>query len=529
MYSTALSITGTRASRRLLKLAIRGVLRAPVSFFDTTPLGRIMNRFSKDVDTLDNNMTDSMRIATMTLSQIIAIFILIIAYYYYFAAALGPLLVIYVILALFYNASAREITKHESRLRGRVFSQFNESIYGTATIRAYGRMESFVESLNKAIDQMDSAYFLTFANQRWLAVRLDALGVILVFVTEILVVTSRFNVSPSISGLVLSYLLGSVQMLQFTVRQAADVDNNMNSVERIDYYAREIEHEAPAHTIPIAEEWPSKGEVIFQDAHLRYRPGLPFALEQFNLHIQPGERVGIVGRTGAGKSTIIMALFRMVELSQGSIIMDGIDISTIGLNDLRSRMSIIPQDPTLFAGTVRSNLDPFNTRTDLELWSALRQSHLVEDSDHASAVHKDVAVNNTQTTQITLDSIVEEGGNNFSLGQRQLLALARALVRNSKITICDEATSSIDFETDLKIQKAMSEGFKGRTLLCIAHRLKTIIGYDRICVMDRGKVAEVASPLELYDAHGIFRSMCDQSSISRDDILSAELVPADQE
>jgi ABC-type multidrug transport system fused ATPase/permease subunit len=210
------------------------------------------------------------------------------------------------------------------------------------------------------------------------------------------------------------------------------------------------------------------------------------------------------------------------------------DIKTIGLNDLRSRMSIIPQDPTLFAGTVRSNLDPFNTRTDLELWSALRQAHLVDDNSNSSNANNDSidkelgdkesspSGNNHNSAQITLDSVVEEGGNNFSLGQRQLLALARALVRNSKITICDEATSSIDFETDLKIQRAMSEGFKGRTLLCIAHRLKTIIGYDRICVMDKGKVAEVASPLELYDANGIFRSMCDQSAITREAILAAE-------
>lgn len=500
-----------------------------------------MNRFSKDVDTLDNMMTDSLRIATVTLAQIIAVFILIIAYYYYFAAALGPLMVIYIWLALFYNTSAREIQKHESRLRGRLFSRFNESIYGTATIRAYGRTQSFINQIKYDIDQMDSAYFLTFANQRWLAVRLDVLGVVLVFVTEILVVTSRFNVSPSISGLVLSYLLASVQMLQFTVRQAADVDNNMNSVERIDYYGRQVEQEAPSHTFDVDPQWPSKGEVIFQNAHLRYRPGLPFALEQFNLHIQPGERVGIVGRTGAGKSTIIMALFRMVELAEGKIYMDGIDISTVGLNDLRSRMSIIPQDPTLFAGTIRSNLDPFNTRTDEELTAALRQAHLIDDNTAAAAAaapaaeaavpysKKEIGMtarnkannNNTQAAQITLDSIVEEGGNNFSLGQRQLLALARALVRNSNITICDEATSSIDFETDLKIQRAMSEGFKGRTLLCIAHRLKTIIGYDRICVMDKGRVAELASPLELYDAGGIFRGMCEQSSITRESIIAA--------
>ncbi|KAH8702381.1 putative oligomycin resistance ATP-dependent permease yor1 [Talaromyces proteolyticus] len=515
VYSTALALAGTSASKHLLQRAIKRVLHAPMSFFDTIPLGQIMNRFSKDVDTLDNNMMDSMRTASMTIAQIFSVFILVIAYYYYFAAAVVPLLMIYISIALYYSASARGIQRHESRFRGRVFARFNEAVYGTATIRAYGLAKDFTKNINDAIDQMDSAYFLTFANQRWLAVRLDAIGVILVCVTEILVVTSRFSISPSISGLVLSYLLSSVQMLQFTVRQAADVDNNMNSVERINYYGRYVEQEAPSHTVLVPEEWPSKGEIIFRDVHLRYRPGLPFALEKLDLHVQPGERIGVVGRTGAGKSTIIMALFRMVELSQGSIELDDLDIGTIGLNDLRSRMAIIPQDPTLFAGTVRSNLDPFNTHTDLELWSALRKAHLIDHDNSTDTGNK------TGQHQITLESVIEEGGNNFSLGQRQLLALARALVRGSKIIICDEATSSIDFETDLKIQETISDGFSGCTLFCIAHRLKTIIGYDRICVMERGRVAELASPLELYDAGGIFRSMCEQSSITRENIIAS--------
>lgn len=508
MFSVSLSIIGTQASKKLLHQAMQRVLRAPMSFFDTTPLGRVVNRFAKDIDIMDNNLTDTMRIASMTLAMVFAVFILIIAYYYYFAAALGPLMLIYITAAAFYRASAKELKRHEAVLRSVVFARFNEAVYGTATIRAYGADGQYVNRLNKAIDNMDSAYYLTFANQRWLSVRLDAIGIVMSFVTGILVVTSRFNVSPSISGLVLTYLLAVVQMLQFTVRQAADVENHMNSTERIQHYGTQVEQEAPIHTFDVPSEWPEKGEIVFDKACMRYRPHLPLVLDSFDLHIKPGERIGIVGRTGAGKSSIITALFRLVELSEGTVHIDGIDISTVGLYDLRSRMSIIPQDPTLFGGTVRSNLDPFNTHTDLELWSALRQAHLVDDADDGTQ------------TQINLETPVEDEGTNFSLGQRQLMALARALVRDSQIIVCDEATSSIDFETDRKIQRAILEGFERKTLLCIAHRLKTIIGYDRICVIDRGKVAEMDTPLGLFDAGGRFRRMCEESSIGRETILA---------
>lgn len=515
VYSVSLSIIGTEASKKLLHRAMQRVLRAPMSFFDTTPNGRVVNRFSKDVDTMDNNLTDSMRIATMTLAMVFSVFILIIAYYYYFAAALVPLMCIYITAAAFYRASAKEIKRHEAVLRGVVFARFSEAVYGTATIRAYGASLQYVRRLNAAIDNMDSAYYLTFANQRWLSIRVDAIGIVMCFVTGVLVVTSRFSVSPSISGLVLSYLLSIVQMLQFTVRQAADVENHMNSTERIQQYGSDVEQEAAEHTFDVPKNWPENGEIVFKKTCMRYRPHLPLVLDSLDLHVKPGERIGILGRTGAGKSSIINALFRVVELSDGSIDIDGIDISKLGLHDLRSRMAIIPQDPTLFGGTVRSNLDPFNAHSDLELWSALRRSHLVD--PHSTSPGEDAQ---TQT-QINLETTVEDEGSNFSLGQRQLMALARALVRGSQIIICDEATSSIDFETDAKIQGAIVEGFAGKTLLCIAHRLKTIIGYDRICVIEGGRVGEMDTPLGLFDRGGRFRRMCEQSPITRETILAA--------
>jgi len=512
IFSSILTICGTRASRTLLHRAVTRVLRAPMSFFDTTPLGRITNRFSKDVDTMDNALTDSFRMFFMTMAQIIAVFALIIAYFYYFAIALGPLFIMFLFAASYYRSSAREIKRHEAVLRSVVFSRFSEAVVGVSTIRAYGLQDQFARKVRDAVDVMDGAYFLTFSNQRWLSVRLDAIGTILVFVTGILVVTSRFNVNPSTAGLVLSYILSVVQMIQFTVRQLAEVENNMNSTERIHYYGTQLEEEAPLHTIEVRPTWPELGEIVFSDVQMRYRDGLPLVLQGLTMHVKAGERIGVVGRTGAGKSSIMSTLFRLVEICGGQITIDGVDISKIGLKDLRSRLSIIPQDPTLFRGTVRSNLDPFNEHTDLELWSALRQADLVGENQDIGDT----------TTRINLDATVDEEGLNFSLGQRQLMALARALVRNSQIIVCDEATSSVDFDTDQKIQRTIVQGFKGKTLLCIAHRLKTIIGYDRICVMDRGRIAELEKPIVLYDRGGIFRSMCDRSGIRREDFFESE-------
>lgn len=406
-----------------------------------------------------------------------------------------------------------------------------------SSIRAYGVQDEFARSIRESIDVMNGAYFLTFSNQRWLSVRLDAVSTLLVFVVGVLVVTSRFNVAPSISGLVLSYILAIAQMLQFTVRQLAEVENNMNATERVHFYGTELDEEAPLRLKEVPASWPEKGRIQFSDAKMRYRDGLPLVLKGLSMDVQGGERVGIVGRTGAGKSSIMSALFRLTELSGGSIQIDGVDIGKIGLYDLRSRLAIIPQDPALFKGTIRTNLDPFDEHTDLELWSALRKAYLIGDDTlgpdsevvqslpptGTTTPNNEIDEKARPTKRLTLESPVDEEGLNFSLGQRQLMALARALVRDARIIVCDEATSSVDFETDQKIQHTMAQGFEGKTLLCIAHRLRTIIGYDRICVMDQGQIAEMDSPLVLWDrADSIFRTMCDRSGISRQDILDAK-------
>ncbi|KAH9906969.1 ABC multidrug transporter-like protein [Xylariomycetidae sp. FL2044] len=501
-FAVLISVFGTRASKVMLRRAMTRVLRTPMSFFDTTPLGRITNRFSKDIDVMDNNLTESLRMYLLTIGMILSIMGLILAYYYYFVAALVPLIILFIFSAGYYRSSAREIKRHEAVLRSHVFAKFSEAVYGTSTIRAYGLQNRFSSEMRKTIDEFDGAYFLTFSNQRWLSLRLDAIGLVMIFVLGMLVVTSRFTVDPSTGGLVLSYMLSIMGMFQFAVRQMAEVENDMNTTERIHYYGTGLEEEAPLHVGQVPANWPNRGEIIFDHVQMRYRAGLPLVLKDISVHIRGGERLGIVGRTGAGKSSIMSTLFRLVELSGGSITIDGVNISKIGLHDLRSQLAIIPQDPTLFKGTVRTNLDPFNEHADAELWSALRQAHLVNDKREG----------------LSLEGVVEEEGLNFSLGQRQLMALARALVRDSKIIVCDEATSSVDLATDQKVQRTM-EAFEGKTLLCIAHRLGTIIGYDRVCVMDQGRVAELGPPLELYDLGGIFKGMCDKGGVKRDDIV----------
>ena len=372
--------------------------------------------------------------------------------------------------------------------------------------------------IHEAIDSMNGAYFLTFASRGWLNTRLDFVGNLSILVTGILIASCRFQASPSTAGMVLSYVLSISLQITFAVRMYSDLENQMNSVERVDYYGANLEEEAALHSAEIRPGWPEKGRITFSDVHMRYRPGLPLVLNGLSMDVQGGERIGIVGRTGAGKSSIMTALFRLTELSSGIITIDGVDIASIGLQDLRTRLAIIPQDPTLFKGTIRSNLDPFEEHTDLELWSAMKKAHLVGQEfpdDKFFSTGGELASAET----LHLDTHVDQEGLNFSLGQRQLMGLARALVRDSRIIVCDEATSSVDFETDNKVQETMARGFEGKTVLCIAHRLRTIIHYDRICVMDQGRIAEMDTPLNLWDkADGIFRGMCDKSGITREDI-----------
>ncbi|KAL0070194.1 hypothetical protein AAF712_002684 [Marasmius tenuissimus] len=513
------------ASRTLHRNALRRVMHAPVAFFDTTPLGRIMNRFSKDIDTLDNVVGEAMRQFLGTIVQVIGSIVLVSIIIPWFLIAVVFVLVLYYWITIFYRASARELKRLDAVLRSSLYSHFSESMSGLTTIRAYGESDRFRKENAFRTNVENRAYWLSVSNQRWLSVRLDFLGSIMVFAVAIMAVGTRFSISPAQTGAVLSYMLVVQQAFGWAVRQSAEVENNMNAVERILYYTNEVEQEPP-HEIPDNKpptSWPQTGSIEMGDVVVSYRPGLPPVLKGVSLNIRGGEHIGIVGRTGAGKSTITMALYRTVELLSGFIRIDGIDVSKIGLTDLRKALAIIPQEPILFSGDLRANLDPFGEYDDAVLWDALKRSWLLDTtkSDGLSSSSA-TTVYEASPNRLSLDSKIEEGGANLSVGQRSLVSLARALVKNSKIIIMDEATASVDFETDRNIQDTIQTEFADRTLLCIAHRLRTIIGYDRICVLDGGQVKEFDSPEALWGKQdGIFRGMCERSGISLADIEMA--------
>ncbi|KAI5461810.1 P-loop containing nucleoside triphosphate hydrolase protein [Mariannaea sp. PMI_226] len=518
VFSVLTSILGANASKAMLYSAYTRILRTPTSFFDTTPLGKIMSRFTHDADIIDNEVSSSIRIFLFTLAMVFSVFGVIIAFFNYFAIALAPLAVLFVISVLYYRSSARELHRLDSSLQSQMFAKFNEGLGGATSIRSYGVRELFIGNLLRTIDEMNSAYYLTFSSQHWLTLRLNMIGNAIIFTVSILVVTSRFSVNPSFGGLVLSYILTVVQILQYTPQQLAQVENGMRSVKRIHDYSSRLEVEAPLHTIKVPQTWPERGEIAFEEVYMRYRKDLPLVLKGFSMRIQSGERIGIVGRTGAGKSSIINALFRVVELSSGKIIVDGMDISSIGLHDLRSRLSIIPQDSTLFQGTIRSNIDPYGQYTESELCAALREVYLTNGD---RSPDRQNATDNFSQSHLDLDSVVEENGQNLSLGQRQLVAFSRALLRRSQVILCDEATSSVDVETEKMIQRALVTAFQDKTVLFIAHRMHSIIGYDRICVVDEGRVAELSTPIDLWCRGGVFRSMCDQSGIGMSELQAA--------
>ncbi|KAF4417156.1 multidrug resistance-associated [Fusarium acutatum] len=517
-----------KSSQVMSNNALWQTLRAPMSFFDTTPLGRIIYRFTRDIDALDNNLVVAVQQLLINVAALLGSYVLIVAYFYYFAIALvfGATALWWCIS--YYRSSARELRRHQLILDGVVFARLNEALIGAACIRAYDRELQFVKLVHEAIDDMDSANFLTFASHNWLSVRLDNIGILLNLVTGILVVTNALPVALSISGLLLTYSMSMVGMMQVVVKYLIEVNNSMSNTERLFQYTNSLHQEAPLDGANVRLSWPEHGAIEYEAVQMRYRPGLPLVVDNFCLRIAGGERLGIVGRTGAGKSTILSTLFRLTEISGGRITIDGVDIGQIGLHRLRSALAIIPQDPTLFQGTIRSNLDPFNKHTDIELCHALRKAHLLPDSEKSFAVpegdtqtssvvdREDPDSGKPRETRVTLDTAVETEGLNFSLGQRQLIALARALLRNTRIVLVDEGTSSVDPETDALVQETLATGLEGKTLIAIAHRLRTVIQYDRVCVMDKGKIVELGPPLELWEQGGIFRAMCDSNGVTRE-------------
>ncbi|KAJ4479332.1 ABC protein [Lentinula aciculospora] len=512
-------------SINLHKNVVLNIMYAQMSFFDTTPLGRIQSLLGKDVDSIDNQIPSRIfhYFVILTIANVLGAVIVISILEPYFIIAVFVIAFGYNYFASFYKAGAREIRRLDAMLRSLLYAQVSESLTGLPTIRSYGKIPKFIQDNQYYIDLENRALFITVTTQRWLAIRVDCLGAVLVFFVSLFAVVGVSGVNAAQIGLILTYSTTLTQLCGVVTRQSAEIENYMNAVERAVYYgqAKNIEQEPP-HEIKATElstEWPRDGIICFKDVCMTYRAGLPNVLRNLNIEIRANEKIGIVGRTGAGKSSLILTLLRIVNF-EGTITIDGTDISKIGLRNLRTKISMIPQEPTLISGTIRTNLDPFSQYDDAELWDALHRSYLVEDARSESTAVDAILDEKSSSQAITLDTIVEPEGANLSVGQRALLSIARALVKNSKVVILDEATASVDPVTETKIQKSLHSQFKNCTMLCIAHRLQTIISYDRILVMDQGTVAEFDTPLTLFQSRGsIFRSLCEKGGISQEDIV----------
>ncbi|TDZ68325.1 ATP-dependent bile acid permease [Colletotrichum trifolii] len=524
------------ASKKIHNDLITRVSRAKFKFFDVTPLGQLMNRFSKDLEAVDQEVAP-IAIGVFGCALGIVVTVVLISYITPGFLIAGVFIsAAYWFVGSFYLRASRDLKRLESVQRSPLFQQFGETLSGMTTIRAYGDERRFIrENLSKINVQARPFIYLWAAN-RWLAFRTDVLGDMVSFFAGVFIITSFGTVNAGSAGISLSYAIGFTENVLWLIRLYAINEQNMNSVERIKEYL-DVEQEAE----PIVEKnrppenWPSQGSVEFINYTTRYRKELDPVLRNLSFKIDPKEKVGIVGRTGAGKSSLALAIFRALEADEGKILIDDIDIGLIGLRDLREAITIVPQDPTLFMGTIRSNLDPFDAYTDEQIFEALRKVQLIGPDESTtrpatpsassmlpatpnlgliqgeanSSPPASIAPTN-KNVFLNLSSVVSESGSNLSQGQRQLLCLARALLKRPNVLVMDEATASIDYATDTKIQETIRE--LTSTIITIAHRLQTIVDYDKVLVLDRGSVVEYGHPYELIrKENGSFRSMCDMS------------------
>lgn len=525
------------ASWKIHERLMKAVTRAKFRFFDVTPLGQLMNRFSKDLESVDQEVAP---IAIGVMGCALAILVtvgLIASITPGFLIAAVFISGMYFLVGKFYIRSSRDLKRLESVQRSPLFQQFGETLSGITTIRAYGDEKRFIRDNMLRVNTHNRPFIYLWATNRWLSFRIDVVGDLVAFFAGMFVILSIGTIDAGSAGLSLSYALTFTENVLWLVRLYAMLEQNMNSVERIKEYL-DVEQEAEAiveKTRPAAN-WPSQGGVEFINYTTRYRSDLEPVLRNVTFKVAPQEKVGIVGRTGAGKSSLALALFRGLEAETGKILIDDIDVGLIGLQDLRESITIVPQDPTLFTGTIRSNLDPFSLFTDEDIFTALRRVQLIGASgspDGASspvvpavaslraeaATETSESGTSTPTTNknifLNLSSPVAESGNNLSQGQRQLLCLARALLKQPKVLMMDEATASIDYTTDSKIQETIRE--IDATILTIAHRLQTVADYDKVLVLDKGEVVEYGHPYELMRRDGndaIFKGMCEMSGES---------------
>ncbi|KAJ2057815.1 hypothetical protein GGI17_005430 [Coemansia sp. S146] len=514
-----------RAARILHSQLLRRVVRATPRFFDSTPLGHIINLFSRDMFTIDESMMDPFAGWFRDILSMLCVFAIIIAVTPAFILVAISVSVLYVGIAYYYVNTSRELKRHESTSMSPLLSLFGKLILGVSTIRAFGAKHYYIKEALNRINAHNQVFYITWATKRWMSVRIDFAGAVVTFACAIFILASLDWMDAGLAGFVLSMTLTLPVCMQWVVRNYCTNELNMNSIERICQYLK-IEQEAALLATPENKppsDWPKTGSVQIEDLVVEYVPGVP-VLHGISLTAKHGERIGVVGRTGAGKSTMSLAFLRFIETARGRILLDNVDIAKIGLEELRRSVSIIPQDPVFFNGTIRFNLDPFGEYPDELVWDALKRTHLVRERGNqtisiATSVYdggdnaNEADMGRMSGIFTGLDAEIKENGQNLSLGQRQLVALARALVHRSRLIIMDEATASVDFDTDDRIQRTIRGAeFANSTLFCIAHRLRTIIDYDRVLVLDKGKVAEFDTPWSLLQKEsGAFRAMCEKS------------------
>ncbi|XP_029933185.1 canalicular multispecific organic anion transporter 2 isoform X1 [Myripristis murdjan] len=490
-----------RAAKYMHRNMLQRVLRAPQAFFESTPTGRVLNRFSKDVDTIDSHIPDNIDIWMRTFWYTLNVLLVCSALTPMFLIVIAPLMVFYWWVQRFYVATSRQLKRLESVSRSPIYSHFSETITGCSVIRAYSRHSAFVLMSDMKVDENQKSYYPGIVSNRWLGVRIEFIGNCIVLFAALFAVIGKDKLNPGLVGLSVSYALQVTMSLNWMVRMTSDLESNIVAVERVKEYS-ETKTEAPweVEDKKPSSDWPVEGNVEFRDYSVRYREGLDLVLKNLTLSVKGGEKIGIVGRTGAGKSSMTLCLFRLLEAAGGEITIDEVKIADIGLHDLRSKLTIIPQEPVLFSGTLRMNLDPFERYSDEEVWKALEHSHL----------HKFVS---SQSAKLELEC--SEGGENLSVGQRQLVCLARALLRKTRILILDEATAAIDLETDDLIQSTIRTQFEDCTVFTIAHRLNTIMDYTRVLVLDKGQIAEFDTPANLITKRGIFYNMAKDAGLAQ--------------